>query len=1376
VLSSYDIRLVRYTPNGARIGVVPVLSLESVRAGDVPTVRFSVSSIVAGTFPQYIEVAVEWWRGDRWEEGRDHRFFVDTDEADDKDPAGVQNYVGVGFVPWFLGKAVMEGVPINTYSGGSVRPNLAATNVTGADVVGQGHTRFTRAGHGLVDGDSVVVTAAGNSKLRRNARYWVVGATSNTFELRGSVKGPRITALEKKQTNVKGLAFSRVQDRILINHGMKLNDRVRFLSAPGAGLSGDQSYYVVRPFAANYFGVSSQAGGAPIMLQSSNGISFYTDHSRDRSFRTATPGALMHLLLTEAKARGWGPEVTWNFTATHDSAGVPWAQKVQGIDGTPFRITAGTNLRQILQMLRDQGLVETYSTTRELRMFNPGTGVDRAVSPNPVKVGRGAVKLPVNRERTRILTHLTGVGEGNIIVTASETAHAFGLGRLEGWETLSGIASKNLATELVKTDLAKIAKPLTEYRLTEPGPTAEYLPGIDYNRGDWVKVLVGGTWTSLRVVELVTTKKPDGTVEVSTVFDSRRKSLLTRIAQRQAAASGGVSRGGDGRAIEVRDTRRPAIPTSLVAETVGEFTDTGSAVARVTSSWMPVISDEDGGALDIAGYEVWIRTEGDDAPVRAGATEGLSLTSGTYPTGETLYVSVRAQSISGTWSEFTEEETVTAGLPLAAPLTPTPPTPTAKLGQVRVTWDGNVVDVDGDILAPPAGFAFVYVTMSSTEDGEYVPVGSNMGNAGSVSLSGLPRGETRWFRLQSVTTVGVVSAPSPAVSVTVTGVEGPDIEANSITANELAVGAVTAEVLSLGAAPSRGTPTDRVPAPLTDTEYWGARQTGAISFGEPSNFWSSTPNGIVLSPTSLSFANVAITRQNPVPPSRRLNVQIAASSPAALVVVGWWRADGTTGVATISPGVTWAFPSDATSYRVQLRAEAGSAPVTVAAAQVFEVIGSTGVDQQGVYIDPSGLRLTNEDGSGAIDLSTNSDQYFSIMARTDTGYEAVASIDQFGAGYFADLSVDDEVNVRGTDLLGGFEDILRNGEQDEGAVFDRLARGVVTSGYVILPGVGYSDLYRIFGVIPFEAQPGRRYKITIDASVSMLNDAGQGAAWIEVLLSPEPLAITATSGYAVLRSTSFVPSDGVKTDQINLSRPMVAGATSAVGDTTLAAGRNYVTIRMRTTGGGRLRLAPGGPVAAVAIEDIGPALATYFQFTKNEGSGAVGTGGSTPTPVASSTTRQIAATWSRTWTGGSVLSGTGTYTNGKMLYQGETSGLRWSYFGFPALGISGRTLSSCRLFLQNRHFWKSSGGVARLGTHGFGSPPADRTSRQNAFDIGWGRGQGKWVNVPSNLWPGIASGAIRGFSLGTPEPGQDDFGYFDGVGASKIPNLLITYK
>ncbi len=128
---------------------------------------------------------------------------------------------------------------------------------------------------------------------------------------------------------------------------------------------------------------------------------------------------------------------------------------------------------------------------------------------------------------------------------------------------------------------------------------------------------------------------------------------------------------------------------------------------------------------------------------------------------------------------------------LASEVTEGAPALTTKLGTITATvptWtDPNI--------------AFVEVHQSPVQDFEptYGAGGTLRRRASQpgekVVIGGLTRGSVQYVRCVDVSRAGVKAAPGPQASITVQGVEGPDIEANTVTANELIAGVLNALIV-----------------------------------------------------------------------------------------------------------------------------------------------------------------------------------------------------------------------------------------------------------------------------------------------------------------------------------------------------------------------------------------------------------------------------------------------------------------------------------------------------------------------------------------------------------------------------------------------------
>ncbi len=130
-----------------------------------------------------------------------------------------------------------------------------------------------------------------------------------------------------------------------------------------------------------------------------------------------------------------------------------------------------------------------------------------------------------------------------------------------------------------------------------------------------------------------------------------------------------------------------------------------------------------------------------------------------------------------------------------APGAPTAPVVTSTIGGLRVVWDGTLAD--GSPL--PADFDHVAVHVSTTaaftpSAATYVGTITRAGDGGMLPVIPLPY-VPHYVRLTAVNTSGNAGDPSEETTATPIKVDGPDLEAASVTAAAIEAGAVTAEKL-----------------------------------------------------------------------------------------------------------------------------------------------------------------------------------------------------------------------------------------------------------------------------------------------------------------------------------------------------------------------------------------------------------------------------------------------------------------------------------------------------------------------------------------------------------------------------------------------------
>jgi hypothetical protein len=506
---------------------------------------------------------------------------------------------------------------------------------------------------------------------------------------------------------------------------------------------------------------------------------------------SATPGYILHGMLSEAKNRGWGqspgPDVSWDFTGTKDSAGVDWSTAGANLWWTPWRLLTPTS--KVLEELAQNGFCEWWSEGLTLRLFRTGTGVDR---PNLKLGGRGFTRSPIRSSFRDVFTHLTVVPERSrywLYLTNPGADTQFG--RLEASMTQSGVEDHETAERLAQPALTAGRAVNREYSFDWTVTAGMPVPWAGFDIGDQVQVRARNSWTTQRVVGFVVTKNVDGVVTVRAVTGSKRLTAAAKLAKRTGAASMGTIIAGTGKSLPGASgpaALDPVAPSGLhvVSNTAGWGAD-GSAVTAVELAWDQVIEASDGSAIDVDLYEVWGR-EAADASALVTATDELSARVTSWRSDVPVWVKVRARSVGGVWSEFSDEISVTPAVPTSIiPLAPTGLVETANtavflpdgsaVAEATFTWDPVTLTTDG---APVTVAAY----RPEVEDGSaWIPL-SEVQSPLEATIT-IPVGGQRRVRVYARTDLGVWSDPSAPL--TITGAS-PDVIAEAPTEPGLVTG------------------------------------------------------------------------------------------------------------------------------------------------------------------------------------------------------------------------------------------------------------------------------------------------------------------------------------------------------------------------------------------------------------------------------------------------------------------------------------------------------------------------------------------------------------------------------------------------------------
>ena len=502
-------------------------------------------------------------------------------------------------------------------------------------------------------------------------------------------------------------------------------------------------------------------------------------------------------------------------------------------------------------------------------------------------------------------------------------------------------------------------------------------------------------------------------------------------------------------------------------------------------------------------------------------------------------------------------------------------------------------------------------------------------------------------------------------------------------------------------------------------------------------------------------------------------------------------------------------------YAVYVELAANTAPTLISQASVFEVVGN-----ETKQIAPNGLLVLRDEAAGSGPSTNFTDDGNTVINvqeySTDVeAFQDTASIQSNGT-ISGVLLKGDEVNIDGVNVVGDFAEATRNGAAFSNAValLNRLPRGIIYHGrwsqpaelimtaatgaqeYVISHGrftLEDSRAYRIeltTGGLVFE-QPSRLVFAEVRFSTTPFTSGNYGTSYH---LSSYAGGSNATTNWFVVDGMSgvFHADSAVSAVTDNYRLP---GAVP--GDTPVPIYWSFILSTGGTIATGGITMSTrssnsGTAASALIVEDIGPSLLNSSN-TLSTAATYVGasTTGATPPATTLTATKTVTATETGYFDTYGRGTGSGTYTNQYVLYQGNpgtSGGTKKSAIEFPALGLLGssQTITGMRLYLKNRSTYDGSCvvGVAAHGTAELSTTlPTARTFPARVTRT-FSSGEAAWITLPSSWYSEFASGASKGILVGITNTSTNaydstlsNYGYFDGVGTGMTspPRLEVTY-
>ena len=542
-----------------------------------------------------------------------------------------------------------------------------------------------------------------------------------------------------------------------------------------------------------------------------------TNKDNRRVFADATPGTGLSALIEEAKSRGNLTGLDYNFSPTADSSNAAW----------DFTFDAeyeyGQDAWSILDSLTTQGLADWRMDGRTLEVYNADETLRRnlALDSGGVILHPTASHLEEPADRTLEDWAQTMIVQGDkgMSVVVESFLEPIPWGNWEDIMQAGGVFSPgslmSLGSRVLNSKLSPrlMLTKQVDWRDGSPTPLIDYRPG-DVIRG---RTENGNQLEPLRVYQIsMATTEPYGIVTHLVLNDRflERQMKNERWVNRVSGQGGPGTGGGTGtNPIPVPqpdpENNEPAVPTGLVVTSTGYFNEVGDPVGRAKLEFDPVFDDIDGNDVTVSRYVFYARPADiandltNNASVRhpLNATPGNKLTGylSNLDSGRQYMFAVQAIGLAGKAGEFTSEVALTIAYPTDPMPKPSDPILSTKLATVKVEWDG-----DDDTGVPmPLRFRALQVEMSLNGTTGWSRVGEIFEAGSAVIVTGQDAqltwsiGDTLYFRTIALDTANnFSSAYSDVASIVVQGVEGPDIEANSITANNIAAGTITAEKIA----------------------------------------------------------------------------------------------------------------------------------------------------------------------------------------------------------------------------------------------------------------------------------------------------------------------------------------------------------------------------------------------------------------------------------------------------------------------------------------------------------------------------------------------------------------------------------------------------
>ncbi len=598
------------------------------------------------------------------------------------------------------------------------------------------------------------------------------------------------------------------------------NARYRLVESSANRVDGDANVveYTLQSYASLMEGI--------VVIPKAFGSESNYDKDGKRKMLSSSVGKILHDVTNEARRTvpGLAPGLKLGFTATADSNGNPWSNKIT------IYYDPGTSLYTILDNLASQGNCDWWLEGRTVKVVNPGKGSKTT----GIKLFGDATEAPVRSTIGGLLHTAFLVGDSQTWKMENKGGVPKPWGTSMKVITQGGVRDYGTAQELMRAELESGSQERTEYTWSAPIESivrdGEF-PLIDYNVGDSVEFVgKAGSWETMRVHQV--SLNFESSLKIQFTLNDRFVDAQVRNAKRQKGiVNGATSDAGTG-SVPSRPEHtkpKPKAPEGVVVASEGYWDENGWPKSRVRVGWAPVQQDTNGAVIDISRYNLHI------AGFWQGTYDavGLTATRENLPINTLVWVFVSAVSRDGVQSDWARAS-VTTKSPSSILEAPTMLSLSVQTGVVYAKWDGKLKGAGNPFLPPPS-FTYARIEEAESPDGPWAEVGKLL-SAGTITVGHASDvGKPYWYRAVAVDRLGVGSWVGPAAQVTITndlddkikeGLKGASDEIKKI-AEEAAAGANAVIV-----APAGSSPTKRSNGkPVEDGDVWIATDASGNTLG-----------------------------------------------------------------------------------------------------------------------------------------------------------------------------------------------------------------------------------------------------------------------------------------------------------------------------------------------------------------------------------------------------------------------------------------------------------------------------------------------------------------------------------------------------------------